>query len=73
MRDGVQVMRLVSPSRTTDPQASAYAAWGVVSVVWGTTYLAIRIALEGIPPGLLAGMRFITAGTLLSRRLPGFE
>lgn len=58
-------MPSVSASRTSDPPASAYAAWGVVCVVWGTTYLAIRIALESIPPGLLAGMRFTTAGTLL--------
>ncbi|HTM03269.1 MAG TPA: EamA family transporter [Vicinamibacterales bacterium] len=55
----------VSAPRSSEPPASAYAAWGVVCIVWGTTYLAIRIALESIPPGLLAGMRFATAGTLL--------
>lgn len=43
----------------------AYAAWAVVCVVWGTTYLAIRIALETIPPGLIGGWRYTTAGLVL--------
>jgi drug/metabolite transporter (DMT)-like permease len=37
----------------------------VISVVWGTTYLAIRISLETIPPLLMAAFRWIVAGTLL--------
>src|SRR6266404_3914918 len=37
----------------------------MVCVVWGTTYLAIRISLETIPPLLMAGLRWIIAGTLL--------
>jgi drug/metabolite transporter (DMT)-like permease len=36
-----------------------------VCVLWGTTYLAIRIALESIPPALLGGLRFTAAGILL--------
>jgi drug/metabolite transporter (DMT)-like permease len=47
-------------------KAKAYAAWATVCVVWGTTYLAIRIALETIPPLLMGGMRYITAGALLA-------
>jgi len=42
----------------------AYAAWVVVCVFWGTTYLAIRIALESIPPFFLAGWRYVLAGTI---------
>ena len=34
-------------------------------VVWGTTYLAIRIALETIPPALIGGLRFTAAGAIL--------
>jgi drug/metabolite transporter (DMT)-like permease len=43
----------------------AYFAWVIVCVVWGTTYLAIRIALETIPPMLMAAMRWIIAGGVL--------
>ncbi len=34
-------------------------------IVWGSTYLAMRIAIESIPPFLMAGIRFLTAGTAL--------
>jgi drug/metabolite transporter (DMT)-like permease len=46
-------------------QGRAYAAWVAVCVLWGTTYLAIRIGLETIPPLLMAGIRWIVAGTIL--------
>lgn len=45
--------------------ASAYGAWIAVCILWGTTYLAIRIALETMPPGLLGGIRFTVAGLVL--------
>jgi drug/metabolite transporter (DMT)-like permease len=48
----------------------AYVAWVVVCVVWGTTYLAIRVALESVPVALLAGLRWATAGALLAAMLP---
>lgn len=55
-----------------------YLAWITVCVVWGTTYLAIRVALETVPVLLLAGIRWAVAGVILSlvlvslgRRLPG--
>lgn len=43
----------------------AYLAWIAVCVIWGTTYLGIRIALESIPPLLMAACRWIVAGSLL--------
>lgn len=45
--------------------ALAYAAFAVVCVVWGTTYLAIRVALETIPPLLMTATRFIIAGLIM--------
>lgn len=36
-----------------------------VCLVWGTTYLAIRIAIETMPPFSMAGVRWIVAGALL--------
>lgn len=41
------------------------AAFAVVYIVWGSTYLAIRIAVQDLPPAMLAGVRFITAGLAL--------
>lgn len=40
----------------------AYAAWLSVCFFWGTTYLAIRIGVAYLPPALLAGIRWTTAG-----------
>jgi drug/metabolite transporter (DMT)-like permease len=42
----------------------AYAAWIAVCIIWGTTYLAIRIGVAELPPMLFAGMRWIIAGTI---------
>lgn len=37
-------------------------AFAAIYVIWGTTYLAIRVAVETIPPFLMAGVRFLIAG-----------
>jgi drug/metabolite transporter (DMT)-like permease len=50
---------------TPSPNRTAYAAWLIVCVLWGTTYLAIAIALETLPPLFLAGFRYILAGGLM--------
>jgi drug/metabolite transporter (DMT)-like permease len=44
-----------------------------VYIVWGSTYLAIRFAVETIPPFLMAGVRFLVSGLILYiwRRLAG--
>jgi drug/metabolite transporter (DMT)-like permease len=36
-----------------------------IYIVWGSTYLAIRFAVESMPPFLMAGFRFLTAGAML--------
>ena len=41
------------------------AAFAAVYLVWGSTYLAIRFAVETLPPLLMAGARFVIAGVLL--------
>jgi drug/metabolite transporter (DMT)-like permease len=46
-------------------RALAYAAFAVVCVVWGTTYLAIRIAVTTMTPFLLTGARYLFAGIAL--------
>lgn len=50
----------------------AYIAWVTIAVVWGTTFLGIRIALESIPVALLAGLRWLAAGLVLTALLPLF-
>lgn len=42
------------------------AAFGAVYVVWGSTYLAIRVGVATLPPALFAGARFFAAGLLLA-------
>lgn len=37
----------------------------VLYVVWGSTYLAIRVSVETLPPFLMAGTRFVVAGVVL--------
>ncbi len=63
-------------NNTTRAPASSLAIWAAmisVYVAWGSTYLAIRFAVETIPPFLMAGIRFLIAGGLLYawRRLAG--
>lgn len=41
-------------------------AFGVIYLVWGSTYLAIRFALESLPPVFTAGMRYFIGGSLLT-------
>lgn len=48
-----------------ESRALAYLCFAIVCVVWGTTYLAIRIAIETIPPFLLTGLRYTTAGVVM--------
>ncbi len=47
------------------PKAAVIVAYAVVVGIWGTTWLAIKIALEGLPIVTGAGLRFIVAGLFL--------
>lgn len=44
---------------------NAWIAFIAVCVIWGTTYLGIKVALETIPPFLMGGIRYVIAGLLL--------
>lgn len=58
-------------SETIDPNGRAastgtiWIALASVYVVWGSTYLAIRVAVRTMPPLLMASVRFLIAGGLL--------
>lgn len=46
-------------------KAKVLVAFATIYFVWGSTYLAIRYALETLPPFLMAGSRFLIAGSML--------
>ncbi len=57
-------------SPAVEPSASRMStlviiAFGLVYVVWGSTYLAIRVGIESFPPLLLAGSRHLLTGLIL--------
>ena len=47
------------------PQWQVWSALGAVYVIWGSTYLAIRVMVEDVPPLLGAGVRFLVAGAAM--------
>jgi drug/metabolite transporter (DMT)-like permease len=65
------VAGLRSPVDTAAARASDPPAWKLwlalwtVYIVWGSTYLAIRVAVETMPPFLHAGVRFLLAGSMM--------
>jgi drug/metabolite transporter (DMT)-like permease len=52
-------------SASSQQRWSLILAFGLVYLFWGSTYLAIAIAVEHIPPALMCGVRFLIAGTLM--------
>lgn len=54
-------MQLPAPASRT----ALWLAFATIYLVWGSTYLAIRVAVETLPPFLMAGARFLTAGSIL--------
>jgi drug/metabolite transporter (DMT)-like permease len=49
----------------TSARWQVLTALAVIYLIWGSTYLGIRYALESLPPFLMAGTRFLIAGSLL--------
>ena len=52
------------PRRLSDPRLLIPLALFALYLIWGSTYLGIRYALESYPPFLLAGVRFLVVGSL---------
>lgn len=53
------------PINASPGRLQVMVAFAAVYLIWGSTYLAIRFAIETIPPLLMAGVRFLVAGLLL--------
>ncbi|HEY0972609.1 MAG TPA: EamA family transporter [Gemmatimonadales bacterium] len=56
---------MADSSPTSPSRARIVAAYAAVYVIWGSTYLAIRFAIETLPPFMMAGVRFLVAGAIL--------
>jgi len=49
----------------TPSRARFLLAFAAVYLIWGSTYLAIRFAIETVPPFLVGGIRFVIAGAVM--------
>ncbi len=54
-----------APAHAAPSRAQLLLAFAIVYVVWGSTYLAMRLAVQHVPPFLMGGVRFVIAGALL--------
>jgi drug/metabolite transporter (DMT)-like permease len=52
-------------SATRPPSWKIRLAFGIIYFVWGSTFLAIRVGVNEVPPFLLAGIRFFVSGIVL--------
>src|SRR6185369_8987661 len=50
---------------TRPSRVKVVLAFAAVYVLWGSTYLAIRLAIDTLPPFLMTGTRFTLAGLIL--------
>ncbi len=53
------------PARSVAPPGRVPAALAVVYVAWGSTFVAMRVAVRALPPLTMSGVRFLAAGLLL--------
>lgn len=51
--------------KTSNTRLLIFVALVAVYFIWGSTYLALRFGLEGFPPFILNGVRFLVAGALM--------
>jgi drug/metabolite transporter (DMT)-like permease len=54
-----------APHKPTAPEWQVWAALLVVYIVWGSTYLAIAVVVQTMPPLLTAGLRHLIAGVIM--------
>ena len=55
----------MNDGRSHASRGQIIAGFASIYVIWGSTYLAIRYAVETIPPFLMGGVRFLISGTIL--------
>src|ERR1700761_2428303 len=65
MNPSAETAVTTSVSKSTPSRAALAFSFLSTWIIWGSTYLAIRYAVETIPPLVTAGMRHLTAGSVL--------
>ena len=60
-----QTLRQHAGARAARPAARIWLALGTVYILWGSTYLGIKYAIDTIPPFLMGSLRFLAAGGVL--------
>jgi len=58
-------MNTETEGQSAAPRGLVLAAFAAIYLIWGSTYLGIRFAVETVPPFLLGGARFLVAGGIL--------
>jgi drug/metabolite transporter (DMT)-like permease len=56
---------MMQPMPTARTRRQLLASLAAVYIIWGSTYLAMQIAIAGLPPLYMASMRFVIAGAIL--------
>lgn len=56
---------MTAPAVKTASRAALIAAFATIYIVWGSTYLGMRVGVETMPPLAMAGARFFLAGIIL--------
>ncbi|MFI5210958.1 MAG: EamA family transporter [Gemmatimonadales bacterium] len=62
---GAQARNATQMTASRVPRLRLVLAFAAVWVIWGSTYLAIAISIESIPPFFMTGIRFVMAGGVL--------
>ncbi len=65
MRAMLQTANSPARARNAAPAWLVWLALGTVYLVWGSTYLGIKVAVETLPPLLMSGVRFFLAGVIM--------
>jgi hypothetical protein len=61
----LHLIALIPTDAKTPSKTAFFFAFAAIYIIWGSTYLGIRVAVETMPPFLMAGFRFLISGTVL--------
>jgi drug/metabolite transporter (DMT)-like permease len=69
-REPSQLSQVPQPPEATRPRSSVWTlqaaiGFGLMTLIWGSFSIAVKVGVNGVPPFLLAGIRFCLAGALL--------